>query len=834
MSLSLRKITAALALAGVAAPGLSIAQDSSAPFMEEIVVTATKRAQTLQDIPIAVSVTSSETIERAQIQDISDLQSVVPSLRVSQLQSSTNTNFVIRGFGNGANNPGIEPSVGVFIDGVYRSRSAGAISDLPNLERVEVLRGPQSTLFGKNASAGVINIVTAKPSGESAGQVSGTIGNYGQFIAKGNVEAALSDTAAFSLAASTNTRDGYVENTNPGGGSDLNNRDRQSFRGQLLLNPSDATEIRFIADYDTIDEKCCATVNIVAGPTLGAIQFAGGDLIANDRESLETKTNIDPNNQLDNTGLSMQIDHDFDSFTFTSITSFRNVDSRYDIDADFTSADIITNEILSDIDTFTQEFRLTSTGGDKLDWMVGGFYFDESVEYQDDLPFGTQYRRYLDALAIGAGAPGAIGTVEAILGLPVGQAFGQVGQGFTHQSTLDNEAISLFGQFDFHLSDALTATVGLSYTKDEKQASTTQTRADAFSGVDRVELGTAVIFNALTGLAPTPQNFALVPSAFQGALGAASNPATNPFAGLAGFQFLPPYVDFPNAVESGESDDDELSYTFRLAYDVNDSLNVYGGVSTGFKATSWNLSRDAAPFAEDVAALRAAGLIPANFVSGTRFAGPEEATVYELGLKSSFERGSFNIALFDQSIKGFQSNAFVGTGFNLTSAGEQSTKGVEFDLVYYPTDSLQLTLSGTLLDPTYDSFEGAGRDPLTGEVVDLTGVDPAGINEVSLSTSFTYRFNLGSNDAYFRGDYFYEDSVPIGDLAISAFERETKNLNLAAGINTESGLGFSIWVRNATDHASLISAFASVAQAGSFSGYRTQPRTYGITVSKDF
>ena len=115
MSLSLRKVAAALALAGVAAPGVSIAQDDSSPFIEEIVVTATKRAQTLQDIPIAVSVTSSDTIERAQIQDISDLQSVVPSLRVSQLQSSTNTNFVIRGFGNGANNPGIEPSVGVFI-----------------------------------------------------------------------------------------------------------------------------------------------------------------------------------------------------------------------------------------------------------------------------------------------------------------------------------------------------------------------------------------------------------------------------------------------------------------------------------------------------------------------------------------------------------------------------------------------------------------------------------------------------------------------------------------------------------------------------------------------
>ena len=131
--------------------------------LEEVVVMATKREQTLQEVSVAVSVVSADTIEKSQINDIIDLQTAVPSLRVTQLQSSGQTNFLIRGFGNGANNPGIEPSVGVFIDGVYRSRSASAIADLPNIERIEVLRGPQSTLFGKNASAGVINIVTAAP-----------------------------------------------------------------------------------------------------------------------------------------------------------------------------------------------------------------------------------------------------------------------------------------------------------------------------------------------------------------------------------------------------------------------------------------------------------------------------------------------------------------------------------------------------------------------------------------------------------------------------------------------------------------------------------------------
>ena len=189
------------------------AQDDAA--IEEITVTATKQERSLADIPVAVTVTSADTIEKASIKDIADLSSIVPSLRVSTLQTSTQTNFIIRGFGNGANNPGIEPSVGVFVDGVYRSRSAAQIGDLVDIQRVEVLRGPQSTLFGQNASAGVISIVTQKPSFTFGGNVEATYGNYNQVLLKGMVTGPLSSTIAASLAASYNRRVGYF--------SDLNN-----------------------------------------------------------------------------------------------------------------------------------------------------------------------------------------------------------------------------------------------------------------------------------------------------------------------------------------------------------------------------------------------------------------------------------------------------------------------------------------------------------------------------------------------------------------------------------------------------------------------------------
>ena len=146
--------------------------------VEEIIVTATKTEKTLQEVPVAVSVVTADTIEKAGITDMFDLKAVVPSLETRQYQSSTNATFFIRGFGNGSNNPGVEPSVALFIDGVYRSSMQSQISDLPVLERIEVLRGPQSTLFGKNASAGVINIVTKKPSFERSGYVSSTLGNF--------------------------------------------------------------------------------------------------------------------------------------------------------------------------------------------------------------------------------------------------------------------------------------------------------------------------------------------------------------------------------------------------------------------------------------------------------------------------------------------------------------------------------------------------------------------------------------------------------------------------------------------------------------------------------
>lgn len=757
-------------------------------MIEEVVVTAAKRAQTLQEIPIAVSVTSSDTIEKAQIQDISDLQSLIPSLRVTTLQTSRNTNFVIRGFGNGANNPGIEPSVGVFVDGVYRSRSAAAISDLPRLERVEVLRGPQSTLFGKNASAGVISVVTPKPSGESGGFISASIGDYNATVVKGLYEGAISNDLSFDISGSYNKRDGYFDNLETG--DELNERNRRGIRGQLVYTPTDSTEFRVIADYDEIDEACCGVINLVSGPATGAINFVGGQLVPNDDSALEGYYDGDAINEIENTGISIQADIDFDNFVLTSITAFRTSDAIDNQDIDFSSAQLSASNLNDiEIETFTQEFRLTSKGIEAFDWMVGGFFFDETVDYKSDVVFGETFRAYADLLAAGAGAPGAFAGVEQAFGFPIGTFYAN-NTGTFETFSLDDQAFSLFGQLDFYLNESLTATVGFNYTEDDKEATINQVNTEVFSGqLDLASFG-------LQALAP--------------------------------LLFIPNTVNLPNAVEDNETNDADLTYTVRLAYDFSDDLNLYASIATGFKASSWNLSRDSAPVLADFNALQVAGLAVPNMKVGTRFADPEEAKVFEIGIKARFERGSINVAIFDQEIKGFQSNIFLGTGFSLQNAGSQTTKGLEFDSSYYVTDALRLSFAGTFLDPKYDSFPNSSAG-------DLTGEKPAGINEVALSLSAQYEFVLADMEAYVRSDYQYEDEIQVVDgISADIASRQVKLLNLAAGIQTDNGISVTLWARNLTDEDYLITAFPSVAQSGSVSGYRNEPRTFGVTFRKDF
>ena len=879
----------AVMLAGVASVGLimpaaAMAQDAEAEAVSSeepdfdssvIIVTATKRQQTLQEIPVAVTVTSAEDIEKAQVRDLNDLQTIAPTLRVNQLQSSANTNFIIRGFGNGANNAGIEPSVGVFIDGVYRSRSAAQIGDLPNLQRVEVLRGPQSTLFGKNASAGVISIVTQAPQFEFGGSAELSYGNYNAIIAKADITGPISDTIAFSLAGNYNKRDGYANDLNLG--NKVNERNRYGFRGQLLFEPSDVLRVRLIGDYDNIDEDCCVAGNVVDGRLLGSPALPlnsqllsgliGGSPAYDPANpfSYNVYTNLPSENRIKNYGGSAQIDYDLGSIGLTSITAYRGVDSYSNQDSDFSAASLLSQNINdTKIRTFTQELRVTSDFDGPVNFLLGGYYFNEKIEIDNSIKYGTDFRAYGNTLlgfASGAlpgvaptptnpfGLTGGLdfATLEAVFGgsdFAAGLApspgvyansFFAANTGYDEAYTNKNTAYSFFGTVDFEVTDGLVLTGGLNYTSDKKNFSSNVLATDAFSAIDFDAPQYAPFRQALLEGAGVDAGTAAFLAA-NPTLTLADGSSANPLDPLRAFQFQPPLVNFPNSVESGKTNDDKLTYTARLAYTVAPSLNVYASYATGFKASSVNLSRDSRPLASDAAALIAAGLTQPNQRYGTRFASPENATVYEVGIKGSWDVAAFNLTFFQQSIKGFQSNIFNGTGFELNNAGEQSTKGFEFDGTVSPTDNLKLSMAVVYLDPTYDSFvNSAGGD--------ITGTTPSTIPAISSTLGADYTMPFGDDNALnFHVDYHYESKVQLFDFnndpAIEAitrqFTRTVNALSASTTLSLNNGLAVSLWGRNLTKAKYVTTAFPSVGQAGSYSGYPNQPRTYGVTARFKF
>jgi iron complex outermembrane receptor protein len=833
--------------------------DDASVESEEIIVTASKREQTLQDTPISVAVASKAQIEQSQIRDLIDLQTLVPSLKVGQLQSSANTNFVIRGFGNGANNPGIEPSVGVFIDGVYRSRSAAQIGDLPNINRVEVLRGPQSTLFGKNASAGIISIVTAEPKFDFGGSLEATFGNFNSIILKGDVTGPITKTLAFSLAGNYNERDGFARDLNLN--TDINDRNRYSIRGQLLFEPNSDLKIRLIGDFDNIDEVCCTVANIVDGSTGAAVCALGGRINSNQPFSRRSFNNFESSNDIDNYGVSGQINYNInDTLGLTSISAYRAVDSTTDQDSDFTSADLIGSNLANTkIDTYTQELRIASNFDGPLNFLLGGYYFNEKIDFANRLTFGRDFRGYVDLLS-----RGGVSTLEqTILGLPA-RTFGAAGQGAFDQFNFKDESFSIFGQVDFELGDKLTLTAGFNYTDDKKKVRSSSRSTDAFSAVDLVAVGRGVITQSaiattvgqllrLPGQATAaqiaafatanPAGFAQVQTGAQ-AFAAANqtNPAVNQLLALQPLQFLPPFLNFPNAVENGKTSDQDLSYTLRLAYKFSPKINAYATYATGFKASSFNLSRDSRPTLANfipgspvtnppTSPIRAAGLALPNLTAGTRFAGPEEATNYEIGIKGNFPGFAFNLAIFQQELKGFQSNVFQGAGFVLGNAEKQTTKGFELDASITPVKALNFTAALTYLKPRFDKFTGGSAfNPATNTVVrtDLSGQRPSGISTYSLAFGGTYTQNLGGDrKVIFHADYDFSSAFQIA--LGQSLKSEPETLNASITFVPLKGFELSVFGRNLTEPKFNPVIFPSVAQPGSLSGYPSPPRTYGVS-----
>ena len=399
---------------------------------EGIIITAQGREQQLADVPIAVNVVTGQQLQNSGANDIRELTQVSPSLLVSSTGTEANGSARVRGIGTVGDNPGLESSVAVFVDGVYRSRSGSALGDLGPIERVEVLRGPQGTLFGRNASAGLLNIVTAQPDlNRLTGYGVASYGNYDYLRLEGGVNVPLGTTFAVRVDGTYTERDGFYRDVV--NDVRINNRDRYLVRGKALWEPSDNLSLLLTADYSKKTEACCAATFVQPDFAPLARISPGLDMFARpalDSPALTSTRNPiipvllalgqDPraltqstfNRDIYNTpgrsfegltedyGVSGEIKYDFGAVKATSITGYREYKNNQGSDTDYTQVDILyrapgPNANARQFKTFSQELRFQgSLFNDRLDWLVGGYYSNEDLTVRDNLRFGTQYGRF--------------------------------------------------------------------------------------------------------------------------------------------------------------------------------------------------------------------------------------------------------------------------------------------------------------------------------------------------------------------------------------------------------------------------------------------------------
>lgn len=840
------------AVLGATALAAGLVTTAAQAQVDVITVTAQKREQTLQEVPVAVAVVTGEAVEMAQVRDARDLQFLVPSLEVGQAASSTNQTFTIRSLGTDTFNPGLEASVGVFVDGVFMARQGAAINDFLSLERIEVLRGPQSTLFGRNTPAGVISFVSKAPEFEFGGQGEITFGNFEGRILRATVTGPLvEDRLAFRIDGNRNTRGGFIDNLTDG--RELNDRDRWSTRAQLQWEVSDNTQVRFIADYSEIDEQCCAAPFFFYAPaSLGAIPALGGTLLPPDPWNYQIAIDNPVFTRNRNSGVSAQIDHQFDGFTFTSITAFRNYFENQNIDADFTDLDLAGDRLITQrYDTFTQEVRLTSDGGGDFDWLLGGFYYDNTLRHNNQTPYGSQLRAFADALT-----GGAITAVENLVGAPPGLFLAQ-GQGLREEDYVYNtQSWSVFGQVDYHVTDRLTVTGGLRYTRETKDIVANIDIFDPWSAINLVDLGEQVIFaqafQLQTGLAPTPANIGFFAANFPAQFAAlqafaaagSTNPAVNPFLALTPLQFNPPAPGFTD-----DRSEDNISGNLILAYQLSENTNLYASYSRGFKAGGFNVSANAA-------------------LTGVFEFEPEISTSIEFGAKALIfdNTTQVNIALFRQNLEDFQANIFTGSGFGLQNAGEVQLTGLEFEFFSRPFERLALSGGFTyMFESVFKSFDSnscypsqavvAGIFPTPGDVPAgqcgrslnaVTGLPVTTQNSTGqdrqtpeLTAVFSAMYTQPLSDTlegFIRADYSHTSERTLAgnfnpQRAVGAVDLVNASVGFGA---TDGAWQMQFWVRNLLEEEYQQGNFESVGQPGSINVYPGDPRTYGLTLRARF
>ncbi|MEH6588461.1 MAG: TonB-dependent receptor [Halioglobus sp.] len=519
--LKIRPIASALALAlyGTGALAQSMA-------LEEVIVTAQKRSESLQDVPVAVNAFTSDMIQEAGINNTADLATMTPSLHSLSISNPFNTKLQIRGIGTAQSDPALEPSVGVFVDGVFLGRSGLGMSDLTDIERIEVLQGPQGTLYGKNSNAGAISVISKRPNLEEfEGYVEASVGDYDMGNLTLSASGPLSDTVAYRLSGNIHQRDGYFENS---GAVDGNDADDWNLQGKLLWEPNDRLSLMLAGSHVDRDNSCC-TPDATQGDAVQAeLARQGLPQDKNDPEDYKIGTNVDSEFEMESDILSLHIDYDMDWGTLTSITAWNDYEYNAVNDPDRSQLDIIGGPAEFNAgDSLSQELRLDSQLGDNIDYQLGLFYYEQTTQRGDGTPTVTLGDDFLTIAS------------QELFPLPIG-LIAAPGDYIFGKGVWNNDTFAIFGQATWHVGERWHLTGGLRWTDEEREA-------DLFA--DNVSTAPAVV----AGLAPS----------FMSRLSA---PVDDTF----------------------KRSSDNVDWLFKAAYDLSDGTMVYASAATGSKSGNFN------------------------------------------------------------------------------------------------------------------------------------------------------------------------------------------------------------------------------------------------------
>lgn len=797
--LSLTTLTASLSLQSTVLFGLDDpnAQAPGDPVygvdqgLEEIVVTAQKREQGRRDVPLAVSVVSDEDLNRWAIRDVLALPTSIPFLTINQNGSVVATTLSIRGLGTSATNVGLEPSVGVFIDDVYQSRSANIMGDLLDVERIEVLRGPQSTLYGKNTSAGVVSIITRAPARQPHYTANLGAGNYGDQQIQMSATGPITEQLFYRISTGWHERDGFYQNTYDG--SEINDRDRWATRGQLLFEPNDTLSLRFVGEYDGVDELCCAAPFVIHQPyNAAAMALLGGSAIAIDPDSRKVAVNNEVAYQHDQWRLSLHIDWDLGAVKAASISAYQDFDMDAGIDGDFSGLDLV-SEVSQRSDrnrVITQEFQLQSNTDHDLQWLGGLYLYHQEFDHRQSAVLGRDMRPFIDAYttALVGGTPlvdpSPVSVLEQlVLGLPA-NTFIAEGDGVqSGRYDLTSRSAAIYGQTDWRLTEQFTVSSGLRYTYEEKQL-------DARYGIDAP-------FSALD----------LTPG---GAI-ASINPA---FTALSALQFFPPVED-----QKSSRDDDNLSGSVSLTYKANEWVSLYGSLRRGFKSGGFQVT----------------SFIPD---SGIEF-DEEIVDAVELGLmvEDIEQQWRLNLTAFSQHIDGYQVFIIENNTSVVSNASDVQISGVELEGLVRVSPHLSFGINASYTESEFVSFDNGPCPAFSAELqCDLSGRPLPNVPNWAVSTSVVHVVPVGSFELMSALQYFYKGSrYASPDLDPVTYQGEVNLVNASIRLSDkQAGWNISLWARNLTDEYYVDQMFDSVAFPGDQHSFPGEPRTYGLGIGLVF